>query len=376
MSPLERHPPSSAKACASCVRRSWLLAELSGPLEFLARDRARLHELLALEDDELLDAVAGRRRVELKSRHERFDAGELRLQAGVEALCRHDPAYPQALRDAGGPRMLYVLGGARRLAKLAAAPVVLIAGSRRASDYGIEMSRSLARGLAAAGITVLSAMSDGIALAAQLAALEAGGRTHAVIGAGLGVPPPARRRGVYERVARRGCALSELPCGRPGRTWGAAAGERILARLSGSTVIVEADEGRDLSTGRLAQELGRTLAAVPGRVTSPLSAGTNALLMEGALMVRGPRDVLELLYPLSTPSATAPEDASPGRSLSPRLRATLERVGMGCDTPEKLTAVGVGLDDALLALSELELMGLLGRGDGGRYVPRGAFPPS
>lgn len=364
-----------ADACESCLRRSWLLAELGGPLDFWARDRGRLNELLALGDDELIEAVAGRRRAELRDRHASFVAGELYRPPDVDALCRHDPQYPPTLRDAGAPWMLYVGGGGGRLKRLAAAPVVLIDGSRRASDYGIEMARSLGRGLAAAGVTVVSGTGDGIALAAQTAALEADGRTVAVLDGGIGVSPPARRRWLYERVARRGCAMSELPCERHGRIWGAVASERTRVRLSALTVVVEAtDAERELATARRAQELGRTLAAVPGRVTSPLSSGTNALLMEGAAMVRGPRDVLELLYPLSVPTPSMSVQATELR-LTARLRTMLERVGAGCDTPEKLTSEGVGLEDALLALTELELMGLLGRGDGGRYVARGAFPP-
>ncbi|HEY4427804.1 MAG TPA: DNA-processing protein DprA [Solirubrobacteraceae bacterium] len=367
--------PGAATACRRCLRRSWLLAELSGPLDFLARDRARLHDVLALDDEELVAAVAGRRRGELGAGLRRSDAGERHLPSRVEALCAHDPTYPRQLLDVGAPRMLYALGGAARLVKLAAAPAVLIAGSGRASDYGLETARSIARGLAVAGITVVSAARGEIALAAQTAALEVRGRTLAVSGSGLGVQPPAGGGALSERVARRGCIVSELPCGRPGRLWGAAAGERTLARLSGLTVIVEAGEGqRELSPARLARGLGRTVAAVPGRVTSPLSAGTNALLMDGACLVRGPEDVLELLHPPSPRPANKRIDNALDPGLSSRLRSTLRHVGTGRDTPQKLMAVGMDLDDALLALSELELMGLLARGDGGRYVPRG-LPP-
>jgi DNA processing protein len=372
-SPADRQA-GKAGACESCLRRSWLLAELGGPLDFWARDRGRLNELLALGDAELIEAVAGRRRSELKDRHASFSACELHRPPEVDAVCRHDRRYPPSLRDTGAPWMLYV-GGAGRLTRLAAAPVVLIEGTRRASDYGIEMARSLGRGLAAAGVTVVSGTGDGIALAAQTAALEADGRTLAVLDGGIGVSPPARRQWLYECVARRGCAISELPCMRQGRIWGAAASERTRVRLSSLTVVVEAtDEERELAPARRAQELGRTLAAVPGRVTSPLSSGTNALLMEGAAMVRGPGDVLELLSPLSVPPPTMSIQAAEPR-LTSRLNTVLERVGAGCDTPEKLTSEGVGLEDALLALTELELMGLLGRGDGGRYVARRAFPP-
>src|SRR6202035_1042760 len=95
----------------------------------------------------------------------------------------------------------------------------------------------------------------------------------------------------------RGCAVAELPWQCSGRRWGQAAGERILVQLAQLVVVIEAGQGPgDLAIARLAQSLGRTLATLPGRVTSPLSRGTNGLLMEGASLVRGPQDVLELLY--------------------------------------------------------------------------------
>jgi DNA processing protein len=168
-----------------------------------------------------------------------------------------------------------------------------------------------------------------------------------------------------------GCAVAELPCGSPARRWGHPASERIVARLASVTVLVEADEiARELFGARLAAALGRTVAAIPGRVTSPLSAGPHTLLVGGAHLVRGPSDVLELLYGAGV---TAPERAvrAPSR-LEPRLRSVLEKVGAGRDTPDKLTASGEDAAEILLVLTELELMGLLGRGDSGRYVPRDA----
>jgi DNA processing protein len=157
--------------------------------------------------------------------------------------------------------------------------------------------------------------------------------------------------------------------------WGPAASERIVARLSGLTVVVEAAEvERELFAARVAGALGRPLAAVPGRVTSHLSAGSNGLLAEGARVVRGAQDVLDLLYPTAAPRLLG-EDTGPRSDLAPRLRTTLEEVGSGCDTPDALAAKGASLEDVLLALSELELMGLLSRGDGGRYIPRGARGP-
>ncbi len=377
-------------ACASCARRSWLLSELGGPLEYCARERRRLIEVLALGDEELLQALAGRRRAELRAAHARFPAEQPARADGVEAICRHRRGYPSALDGPAAPHMLEVAGGAERLATLASAPVVAVLGSRAPSDYGIAIARSLARGLTASGVTVAASLADGIAVAAHAGALDADAGSVAVMGGGLGVACPARRHSLYERVRRRGCAVSELPWDCAGRRWGQLASERILVELARVAVVVEADETQeDLFAAQLARVLARTVAAIPGRVTSPRSRGSHALLMSGAELVRGPSDVLELLYRLDAAPApggsrpvrggsvpahggsTSPADAVGGRlrGLAPRLRATLERVGGGCDTPEKLTRTGADACEVLLALSELELMGLLVRGDGGRYVP-------
>ncbi len=372
--------PDTSRACADCLRRSWLLAMLSARLSYHARDRRRLLALLALGDEELIQAIGGRRRRELRERHARFEQEHLRWSEGVEALCRHHPGYPRGLALAGdrAPRMLYVSGTTRRLLELGAQPTVAIVGTRRATDYGMEMARSLARGLAASGVTVVGALADGIAVAALQGALEADGGTLAVLDGGLDVACPARRHTLCRRLRATGCVVAELPCGCGPRNWCQTARERTVAGLAQLTIVVEADEDPgELLGARVAQSLGRTVAAVPGRVTSPVSRGTHALLMKGAPLVRGPGDALELLYrvdPARDMTETPRRSGRPGlplvAELEPMLRETLEQVGAGRDTPAKLTAGRADAGETLLALGELELMGLLTRGDGGRYVPR------
>jgi len=115
-----------------------------------------------------------------------------------------------------------------------------------------------------------------------------------------------------------------------------------------------------------------TVAAVPGHVTSTLAAGPNALLAEGSALVRGPVDALELLHALPTRPAAAVQSA-PAASLEPRLRSLLERVGDGSDTLEALlhdSDSGEDPEQILLGLTRLELLGLLARGRGGRYLRR------
>jgi DNA processing protein len=373
-------------ACAACARRSWLLGALGGPLEYVSRDRARLFDTLALADDELLKALAGRRAEKLRAAYAAFprssaETGAREAAATPEArrICRHRRGYPRALSGRSAPHMLEVSGRARRLVELASAPAVAIVGASAASDYGVAVAASIARGLAASGVTVVASLADGIAVAAHAGALEAGAGSVAVMGGGLRVACPARRRSLYERVTARGCAVSELPADCDGRRWGGLACERIVVELAAATVLVEArDTPGELAGARLAGALGRVVAAVPGRVSSPLARGPHALIADGARLVRGAHDVLELLAsagggptpPRSdTPMlAFAPAGTAPGMSAS--LARTLERVGAGADTPGRLARAGEDPREVLFALSELEAMGLLARGDGGRYVPR------
>jgi DNA processing protein len=353
-----------SEACADCLRRSWLLRATSRSLEYRARDRGRLLELLALEDEQLIRAIGGKRREELKARYAGFTPREIPVATGVESICRHHPHYPSALAGDEAPRMLYVTDAAQRLQELGTQPIVAIVGSRRATDYGMEMARSLARGLAASGVSVAAGLSDGIAVAAQAGALEVDGKTLTVMHGGLDVSCPASRRELYERLRKGGCVVAEMPCGFEARrnSWCHTARERVVVGAAQLTIVVEADESPiELLGAHIAKTLGRTVAAVPGRVTSPVSRGTHTLLREGAVLVRGAADVLELLEKSNVPQAS---------ELEPRLLATLEQVGAGRDTPSKLTADSVDAGEVLLALSELEVMGLLGRGDGGRYVPR------
>jgi DNA processing protein len=182
-------------ACASCVRRSWLLAQLGGPLDCNCRADGRLIDLLALADDELTKALAGRRLSELRTQLARFDASALARGDGIAEICRHDRRYPQGLRALGVPPMLFAAGELRQLVQLTTAPVVAIVGTGMATDYGLEIAGDLARGLAASGVTVAGELADGIARAALIGALEGGG------GVGAGRRRGRRRAGAQPLAA-------------------------------------------------------------------------------------------------------------------------------------------------------------------------------
>jgi DNA processing protein len=326
-------------------------------------------DLLSLPDEELIEALAGRRRSELQSRHAHFSPSELTPAVGVVEICRHDDRYPPTLRGALAPAMLFASGDLQRLSQLTRRPMVAIVGTRKATDYGIEMAGALARGLAASGVTVVGELADGIAQAGQDGAVQTGAAL-AVLPSGVDVAPSARQRSLRARIERVGATVSELPCGTPRRRWSTAAAVRVAVALSPLTVIVEAEDSeRELAGAHVARTLGRTVAALPGRVTSRASCGAHALLRDGASLVRGAGDVLDLLYGAGCPAQRRDGDLD---GLEPRLRAVLDCVAAGLDTPHKL--IGGGEPGELLqALSELEVLGLLARGDGGRYVSCGAL---
>lgn len=232
-----------AGACSACLRDAWLLGQLSARLEYYARDPERLLGLLALSGERLIQAIGGRWRESLRARYAQPEAAGMPAAAGVERICRHDPRYPHALaRREDAPRVLHVVGGVARLETLLAAPAVAIVGTTRASDYGMEVAHGLARALAASGVTVVSALAEGVAAAAHLGALDAPGPTVTVAAGGVDVPHPVSWRALFRRLTAEGCVVAELPCGCPARRWCHPARARTVAALVRVVVVVEAGE--------------------------------------------------------------------------------------------------------------------------------------
>lgn len=355
-------------ACRDCLRRSWLLSDLSPLLDYHRGRRERLLELLDLPDEQLIDALAGRRRAQLKMRHEAFDPEELPVVPGVQAICRHDARYPGALKGSSSHPALYLRGEACELTRALQTPAVAILGSRRPSDYGCQIAAELARGLVASGITVLLRQQPGIAAAAHAGAAQLGGNTLAVASDGIGPANGAPRPTRHREQPRADLALSELPCGTNARGWGPIASERVLLGLASLVLLVEDQKtATDIAAAREAKDRGKPLGAVPGQVTSSLAAGPHTLLLDGAHLIRGTQDVLEVLCSDAAGDHAAPAPPPPGSGLPPRLREVYELVLSGRDTPDRLAGSTQG-SEIFLALSELEIAGLLRRGPRGRYA--------
>lgn len=284
-----------------------------------------------------------------------------RLAAGI--LLPGDTRFPHLLREIPEPpAALFVWGDAGLLDRPAAAMV----GSRQHTPYGAEAARWLASGVAPQAV-VVSGMARGIDAIAHEASLEAGGGTVGVLGNGFGVVYPAANRALYERVARQGCLVTELPPGERPRVSTFPRRNRIIAGLAGVTVVVEAAAGSGaLITADCALDQGRSVLAVPGPITSPTFVGCNKLIQQGAKPALSPADVLEELgIAVAAPSpggsrggARAP--AAVPSDLTPVQRTLWEALVPAPGHVDRLVATAGGDAATVLgALTELELRGLV-----------------
>jgi DNA processing protein len=184
---------------------------------------------------------------------------------------------------------------------------IAIVGSRFASTYGRIVTEGLSRDLAKSGFTVVSGMARGIDTSAHKGAMEAGGRTVAVLGSGIDVIYPPENKGLYEEICDHGAVISEFPMGTEPLGENFPSRNRIISGISKGVVIVEASlKSGSLITASLAAEQGREVFAVPGNVNSKGSKGTNRLIKEGARLVEDVGDILEELDGPSNPRCNVP----------------------------------------------------------------------
>jgi DNA processing protein len=364
-------------SCQPCLRRAFLIAHLAPRIAGLlgGRDR-RASGLLALPEHDLLAAAAGRGVEEVIAFLDRLDADRERdrlLAGGFSALCTHAAAYPPLLRELPDPpAVLFAAGRAEAFHVLREEPAVAVVGTRQASAYGTEVAYAIGRGLGASGVPVVSGLALGIDGTAHRGCLDGHGVPIAVVACGPDVVYPRRHRGLHQRVREEGLVLSELPPSTEPYRWSFPARNRIMAGLARLTLVVEAaDPSGSLITADFAKDLGRCVAAVPGRVTSHVAQGTNSLLKEGAAAITGTDDVLDELFgvgvrqaPVARTPRSAPDD--------PALRAVLDAADTCASVEAIARTTGRTAAQTRAALGRLEADGYLVRRDLGGWE-RAAF---
>ncbi len=303
-------------------------------------------------------------------------------KSGARYLFHDSPDYPALLgQTAALPPILIVRGDAA----IAARPIVAIVGARNASAAAVKLARTFAAELAEAGFAVVSGLARGIDGAAHRGALAAGatgGGTIGVIASGIDVAYPPDHADLQEQVAHEGLLMTEFAPGTEPIARHFPARNRIIAGLAVGTLVVEAaPKSGSLITARLAGEAGREVMAVPGSPLDPRSRGCNQLIRDGAVLVQGAEDVIELLSAFDgTPkgvfgTARLREEGSEWAQFEDELAADL--ASEPADLAALLTTAPIAIDELIrqssesaaavqLALLELELTGRLVRHAGGR----------
>ncbi|MGC9359977.1 MAG: DNA-processing protein DprA [Anaerolineae bacterium] len=300
-----------------------------------------------------------RPRIDLDEEIERLE------RHGVRALSWDSEDYPPLLREIDAPPpVLYVRGSIVDADEFA----VAVVGTRRASAYGKEVARKLVTGLVESGVTVVSGLAYGIDAIAHRAALDAGGRTIAVLGCGLDGVYPARHRNLAQSILGQGALVSDYPLGTKPEARNFPPRNRIISGLSLGTVIVEAGlHSGALITLQYALDQGRETFAVPGSTFSAASEGTNQAIKRGeAKLITSVEDVLDELHLTLVPQQQETRRIVPATPAEEDLLAHLSREPMHLDELVRRTGLPTATVSSSLAL--MELRGVVRRVDNTCYV--------
>jgi DNA processing protein len=280
---------------------------------------------------------------------------------GAEVILPSDPGYPDLLRNIPDPPpVLFALGDLTLLSR----PTLAVVGSRDHSSYGASVCRALAGAAAESGIVIASGMARGLDAVAHVAALDAGGTTIGVLGNGLGVIYPAANRALYDRVAASGLLLTEFPPGERPSVGSFPRRNRLISGVSRVTLVVEAAIGSGaLITAGAALDQGREVMAVPGNITSLVSAGSNRLIRDGAAPVLEAADLLQH-YPELVPTRGKAAPVTSSRALPeallPEERDLAGLFGSDAVHPDELAMKSKRpIGEVLALISGLEIAGVI-----------------
>lgn len=286
------------------------------------------------------------------------------VEAGIKVYYWDHPAYPERLRNINqSPFVIYLKGD------LIEDDIwgVAIVGTRRYSDYGRQITTEITRVLAGCGITVISGLARGIDGAAHQSALDAGGRTIAVLGSGLDQIYPPEHKKLAGRIVGQGALISDYPVGTPPDGSNFPPRNRIISGLSKAVIVIEAGlKSGAIITAGYAAEQGKEVFALPGKITSPMSRGTNLLIKQGAHPLLDAQDILDLLNMSLISEQRSVQRTLPG---DPREALLFQAVG---DEPQHVdelcSLVNLPIEEVTSTLALMELKGMVRKTFGMKYV--------
>jgi DNA processing protein len=274
---------------------------------------------------------------------------------GITVHTIQDDDYPRLLREIPAPPpVLFVKGALTDADKIA----IAIVGTRRATSYGREMARRIASELAGAGVTIVSGLARGIDAVGHQAALEAGGRTIAIMASGVNIIYPPEHRELAARIAEQGALVSDYPPDRKPDAVNFPARNRIISGISLGTLVVEAPaRSGALITCDFAADQGREVFVVPGSALSSASEGTNRLLRDGARAVMCAGDILDDLDLGRRREQVAVQQAFPMSEAERRIMSLLTTEPQHID--ELITAANLSISEGAALLTQMELQGFV-----------------
>ncbi len=305
--------------------------------------------------------LASRNHVEPETEYQRL------REEGVDVVTLQHDRYPDLLREIAAPPPVLFVKGEILLDDRRAVAVV---GTRKMTSYGKDMARSLSRDLASAGVTIVSGLALGIDGVAHMAALEAGGRTIAVMGSGVRRIYPPDHRGLADRIAGQGAILSDFHPDTSPDGPNFPARNRLISGLALGVVVVEApNRSGALITVDFAADQGRDVFAVPGAARWSKSAGCNRILRDGARLVRSADDILEDLRLGEAPKQLALDSPANLDEPSRRLLSVLTADPRHIDEIAALASLPIATLSSMLMT--LELQGFVSN-VGSQYYARSA----
>lgn len=286
------------------------------------------------------------------------------LEKNIKVLTLLDDDYPGLLREIDqSPPVIYVKGTLTPADEFS----VAIVGTRRVSDYGQQIARDASIYLAGHGLTIVSGLARGVDGLAHRHALEAGGRTIAVLGSGVDVIYPPEHRKLAEAISENGAVISDYPMGTQPEGVNFPPRNRIISGLSLATIVIEAGERSGaLITADFALEQGRDVFAVPGNVLSPASRGTNRLIQNGAYAMVSPQDVLDVLNLSEIESMKTARQVLPADATEAKILQVMGFEPMHID--EICNNVNMAVEKVSAALTMMELKGLVQHVGAMRYA--------
>ena len=294
---------------------------------------------------------------------------EIAETLGARLVVPGDDEWPAGLDALANPPFCLWVRGPVHLAETCERSIAVV-GARAASGYGLHQAREIAAGLAERSWTVVSGAAYGIDGAAHEGALAVDAPTVAVVAGGVDRPYPAGHAGLLARIVDSGAVVSEVPPGSAPTRWRFLSRNRLIATMSRGTVVVEAGlRSGSRNTAKTAADHHRVVCAVPGPVTSAVSAGCHLLIREGALLVTDAGEVAESVGPIGELAAPKRGAARPGDDLDPVHRALLGalRVQTASTVDDLTKQCGLSAREVMGALGVLELNDLVAHGEDG-YV--------